>query len=159
MVGSGFVLTGTFVQRGTEDTVAGGFAVKDRLKFARETRTWTRLLGNPPKTQMARSIARAIHIASERTSGSAHLVQHWNQYARLLFWNDVPSLHPIVGTGRAAVASALLGSVGVSLGGWLDYLLAGFIGACILIGTVSPHFISDSKSIELNNYLNDRRNL
>ena len=33
----------------------------------------------------------------------------------------------------AIVASAILGVVGINLGGWLGYLIAGFIGACILI--------------------------
>ena len=36
----------------------------------------------------------------------------------------------IIGT---AVASWLLGFLGISLGGWIGYLIAGFIGACILI--------------------------
>jgi uncharacterized membrane protein YeaQ/YmgE (transglycosylase-associated protein family) len=33
----------------------------------------------------------------------------------------------------AAVASWLFGLLGVSFGGWIGYLIAGFIGACILI--------------------------
>jgi len=39
----------------------------------------------------------------------------------------------LLGVAGAAIASALLGLVGVSFGGWLGYLVAGFIGACILI--------------------------
>ena len=39
----------------------------------------------------------------------------------------------LLGIAGAAIASALLGLVGVSFGGWLGYLVAGFIGACILI--------------------------
>lgn len=39
----------------------------------------------------------------------------------------------ILGVVGAAVASALLGLFGVSFGGWLGYLIAGLIGACILI--------------------------
>ena len=39
----------------------------------------------------------------------------------------------ILGIVGAAVASALLGLLGVSFGGWLGYLIAGFVGACILI--------------------------
>ncbi len=39
----------------------------------------------------------------------------------------------ILGIVGAAVASAILGLLGVSFGGWLGYLIAGFIGACILI--------------------------
>src|SRR4029079_8553375 len=39
----------------------------------------------------------------------------------------------VLGIVGAAVASWLLSLLGVSLGGWLGYLIAGFIGACILI--------------------------
>jgi uncharacterized membrane protein YeaQ/YmgE (transglycosylase-associated protein family) len=39
----------------------------------------------------------------------------------------------VLGIIGAAVASFLLGLVGVSFGGWFGYLVAGFIGACILI--------------------------
>ncbi len=39
----------------------------------------------------------------------------------------------ILGIVGAAVASLLFGFIGVSFGGWLGYLVAGFIGACILI--------------------------
>jgi len=40
----------------------------------------------------------------------------------------------ILGIVGAAVASWLLGLIGVSTGaGWIGYLIAGFIGACILI--------------------------
>ena len=39
----------------------------------------------------------------------------------------------ILGIVGAAIASALLGVFGISLGGWIGYLIAGFVGACILI--------------------------
>jgi uncharacterized membrane protein YeaQ/YmgE (transglycosylase-associated protein family) len=39
----------------------------------------------------------------------------------------------VLGIVGAVIASAILGFFGVSLGGWLGYLIAGFIGACILI--------------------------
>lgn len=42
----------------------------------------------------------------------------------------------ILGIVGAAVASFLLGFFGVGFGGWLGYLVAGFIGACILIWIV-----------------------
>jgi uncharacterized membrane protein YeaQ/YmgE (transglycosylase-associated protein family) len=38
-----------------------------------------------------------------------------------------------LGIVGAAVASAILSVVGINLGGWLGYLIAGFIGACLLI--------------------------
>jgi uncharacterized membrane protein YeaQ/YmgE (transglycosylase-associated protein family) len=39
----------------------------------------------------------------------------------------------ILGIVGAALASFLLGLLGVGFGGWIGYLVAGFIGACILI--------------------------
>ena len=39
----------------------------------------------------------------------------------------------VIGIIAAAVASWLLGFLGISFGGWIGYLIAGFIGACILI--------------------------
>jgi uncharacterized membrane protein YeaQ/YmgE (transglycosylase-associated protein family) len=42
----------------------------------------------------------------------------------------------VLGIIGAAVASAILSFFGVSLGGWIGYLIAGFIGACLLIWIV-----------------------
>ena len=39
----------------------------------------------------------------------------------------------VLGIVGAAVASWLLGLLGIKFGGWIGYLIAGFIGACILI--------------------------
>jgi uncharacterized membrane protein YeaQ/YmgE (transglycosylase-associated protein family) len=39
----------------------------------------------------------------------------------------------LLGVIGAAVADWLLGFVGVTFTGWIGYLIAGFIGACILI--------------------------
>jgi uncharacterized membrane protein YeaQ/YmgE (transglycosylase-associated protein family) len=39
----------------------------------------------------------------------------------------------VLGIIGAAVASAILSFFGVNLGGWISYLIAGFIGACLLI--------------------------
>jgi len=39
----------------------------------------------------------------------------------------------ILGIIGAIVANAILSVFGVTLGGWIGYLVAGFIGACILI--------------------------
>ena len=39
----------------------------------------------------------------------------------------------ILGIVGAIVANAILSLVGVVLTGWIGYLIAGFIGACILI--------------------------
>jgi uncharacterized membrane protein YeaQ/YmgE (transglycosylase-associated protein family) len=40
----------------------------------------------------------------------------------------------ILGIIGAAIASWLFGLLGVHFGGWFGYLVAGFVGACILIG-------------------------
>jgi uncharacterized membrane protein YeaQ/YmgE (transglycosylase-associated protein family) len=42
----------------------------------------------------------------------------------------------VLGIIGAAVASAILSFFGVNLGGWIGYLIAGFIGACLLIWIV-----------------------
>jgi uncharacterized membrane protein YeaQ/YmgE (transglycosylase-associated protein family) len=42
----------------------------------------------------------------------------------------------ILGIVGAAIASAILSLFGIVLGGWLGYLIAGFIGACLLIWIV-----------------------
>jgi uncharacterized membrane protein YeaQ/YmgE (transglycosylase-associated protein family) len=42
----------------------------------------------------------------------------------------------VLGIVGAAIASAIFSFVGINLGGWLGYLIAGFIGACLLIWIV-----------------------
>ena len=42
----------------------------------------------------------------------------------------------VLGIVGAAVASAILSFFGVNLGGWIGYLVAGFIGAVLLIWIV-----------------------
>jgi uncharacterized membrane protein YeaQ/YmgE (transglycosylase-associated protein family) len=42
-------------------------------------------------------------------------------------------MNMILGIVGAFVANAVLGVFGISLGGWTGYLIAGVIGACILI--------------------------
>ena len=42
-------------------------------------------------------------------------------------------MNVVLGIVGALTANALLSMFGVVLGGWLGYLIAGFIGACILI--------------------------
>jgi uncharacterized membrane protein YeaQ/YmgE (transglycosylase-associated protein family) len=39
----------------------------------------------------------------------------------------------VLGIVGAAIASVILSVVGIDLGGWVGYLIAGFIGACLLI--------------------------
>lgn len=45
-------------------------------------------------------------------------------------------LNIILGIIGAAIASFLFGIFGISFGGWLGYLIAGVLGACILVGLV-----------------------
>jgi len=42
----------------------------------------------------------------------------------------------VLGVVGAAIASAILNMLGIVIGGWLGYLIAGFIGACLLIWIV-----------------------
>ena len=42
----------------------------------------------------------------------------------------------VLGIVGAAIASAILSVVGINVGGWIGYLIAGFIGACLLIWIV-----------------------
>ena len=42
----------------------------------------------------------------------------------------------VLGIVGAAIASAILSWFGVALGGWVGYLISGFIGACLLIWIV-----------------------
>jgi uncharacterized membrane protein YeaQ/YmgE (transglycosylase-associated protein family) len=42
----------------------------------------------------------------------------------------------VLGIVGAAIASAILSAFGIALGGWLGYLISGFIGACLLIWIV-----------------------
>ena len=45
-------------------------------------------------------------------------------------------LNIVLGIIGAALASFLFGILGISFGGWIGYLIAGVIGACILVGVV-----------------------
>jgi uncharacterized membrane protein YeaQ/YmgE (transglycosylase-associated protein family) len=57
--------------------------------------------------------------------------------AELVMKSDTGVLMNIVlGIVGAAVASAILSFFGIVLGGWVGYLIAGFIGACLLIAIV-----------------------
>ena len=42
----------------------------------------------------------------------------------------------VLGIVGAAIASAILSIFGIVLGGWIGYLITGFIGACLLIWVV-----------------------
>ncbi len=40
----------------------------------------------------------------------------------------------ILGVIGAIVGNAIFAALGIVLGGWMGYLVAGFVGACLLIG-------------------------
>jgi uncharacterized membrane protein YeaQ/YmgE (transglycosylase-associated protein family) len=42
----------------------------------------------------------------------------------------------VLGVVGAAIASAIFSLFGIALGGWIGYLIAGFVGACLLIWVV-----------------------
>ena len=42
-------------------------------------------------------------------------------------------MNVVLGMVGAAIASAIFSFFGIALGGWIGYLIAGFIGACLLI--------------------------
>lgn len=42
-------------------------------------------------------------------------------------------MNVILGIVGAVLASLVLGVFGISFGGWIGYLIAGFIGACLII--------------------------
>jgi uncharacterized membrane protein YeaQ/YmgE (transglycosylase-associated protein family) len=42
----------------------------------------------------------------------------------------------VLGIAGAAIASAIFSFFGIALGGWIGYLIVGFIGACLLIWIV-----------------------
>src|ERR1700739_313103 len=42
-------------------------------------------------------------------------------------------MNVLLGIVGGALANWLLGPLGIGLGGWIGYLIAGFIGACIII--------------------------
>jgi uncharacterized membrane protein YeaQ/YmgE (transglycosylase-associated protein family) len=50
-----------------------------------------------------------------------------------VFGSDRLLANIVLGIVGAAVASAILSYFGIALGGWFGYLIAGFIGACLLI--------------------------
>ena len=45
-------------------------------------------------------------------------------------------MNVVLGIVGAAIASAILSIFGIVLGGWIGYLVLGFIGACLLIWIV-----------------------
>jgi uncharacterized membrane protein YeaQ/YmgE (transglycosylase-associated protein family) len=45
-------------------------------------------------------------------------------------------MNVLLGIVGAAIASAILSFFGIALGGWIGYLISGFIGACLLIWIV-----------------------
>ena len=63
----------------------------------------------------------------------------------------------LLGVIGAAVASWLFGMLGMSFGGWLGYLIAGFIGACILILIVRAFRVQPHRAVDLKSAVCARR--
>ncbi len=72
--------------------------------------------------------------SSNRLDRSNHYWWHSGVVAEQFMRSNMGLLMNILlGVIGAAVASWLFGMLGMTFGGWLGYLIAGFIGACILI--------------------------
>jgi uncharacterized membrane protein YeaQ/YmgE (transglycosylase-associated protein family) len=75
-----------------------------------------------------------LKLVGSRPLSSAGL-QGW--LAEQFMKSDMGLLMNIVlGVVGAAIASAILSLFGIVLGGWIGYLVLGFIGACVLIWIV-----------------------
>jgi uncharacterized membrane protein YeaQ/YmgE (transglycosylase-associated protein family) len=70
------------------------------------------------------------------TELSAKIVITMNADGTKLMYGWWLLMNIVLGIVGAAVASAILSFFGIALGGWLGYLIAGFIGACLLIWVV-----------------------
>jgi uncharacterized membrane protein YeaQ/YmgE (transglycosylase-associated protein family) len=56
--------------------------------------------------------------------------------SRIMKTNTGIFLNIVLGIVGAVIASFLFGILGISFGGWFGYLVAGLLGACILIALV-----------------------
>src|SRR5262245_4819389 len=93
--------------------------------------------------------SRLKHPASNRMKGRAHerstnrldCSHHHRRSCGLVGRTVMKSdmglvMNIVLGVIGAAVASAIFSFFGINLGGWLGYLIAGFVGACLLIWIV-----------------------
>ena len=53
-----------------------------------------------------------------------------------IWYNMGLIMNIVLGIVGAAIASAILSALGINLGGWVGYLISGFIGAVLLIWIV-----------------------
>ena len=53
-----------------------------------------------------------------------------------IWYNMGLIMNIVLGIVGAAIASAILSAFGINLGGWVGYLISGFIGAVLLIWIV-----------------------
>src|SRR6476620_3233303 len=58
-------------------------------------------------------------------------------------------LNIVLGIVGAAIASAILSAIGINLGGWVGYLISGFIGAALLIWIVRAASLKPSITYQL----------
>ncbi len=73
-----------------------------------------------------------VQVSAGSPQSSSAALLSW--LAEMLMKSNMGVLMNIIlGIVGAIVANFILSLFGVALGGWLGYLIAGFIGACILI--------------------------
>jgi uncharacterized membrane protein YeaQ/YmgE (transglycosylase-associated protein family) len=120
--------TGIFGKNVGQDPLAGLTLVIDLRTLENEIRAaWVR----PFSGRRAMESAGVGWIAAIIVGGIAGWL------AEQFMKSDMGLLMNIVlGIVGAAIASAILSFFGIVLGGWVGYLIAGFIGACLLIWIV-----------------------
>jgi uncharacterized membrane protein YeaQ/YmgE (transglycosylase-associated protein family) len=121
--------------------MSGPLAVSRMLVavFAADVESYSRLMAGGPKGQLEnffRYQPRESEMSDAEIGWIAAIIigglAGW--LAEMFMKSGTGILMNIVlGIVGAALANWLLGLFGVALGGWIGYLIAGFIGACIII--------------------------
>src|SRR6266566_4051214 len=115
----------------------GGFSVERdspgaRRRSDRQTRIYRNRLGNEPTAQY-------YDFRLARLCWEGPMEEHQVGWIAAIIiggiagWLAEQLMNIVLGIIGAAVASWLFGFLGITFGGWIGYLIAGFIGACILI--------------------------
>ena len=71
-----------------------------------------------------------LHKSFKSKTGTVHAVKGVGFEARD---GEITGLLGPNGAGKTTTMRVVLGLLGISFGGWIGYLIAGFIGACIII--------------------------
>ena len=97
----------------------------------KSSKTSTKLAANRELNSLGLQVAplaRSIQFGSPSSSGSSGQGSS-GLLSGLLTHNSTGTISGLIGGG-------LFGFLGITFGGWIGYLIAGFIGACILIAIV-----------------------